>query len=124
GIAVPFGFALAVVSALPVARPWEYYNELIGGSSNAYRYFMDDGLDSLAYLRGLEMARYYHEQLEPKGDVPYVLQGMPQQEMQRRGIRWVDTLRDRERFDADIWSGTIIAGPITVAPKLWWDRPW
>jgi len=44
--------------------------------------------------------------------------------MRRRGIRWVDTLRDSERFDADVWSGTILAGPISVAPKLWWDRPW
>jgi tetratricopeptide (TPR) repeat protein len=49
---------------------------------------------------------------------------MPYQERQRREIRWVDSIRDRERFGADVWSGTIFAGPISVAPKLWWDRPW
>lgn len=110
------------LSSVPLTRPWEYYNELIGGPSNAYRYFQDEGLDNLAYFRGLEMARYYHEQLEPRAEVPYVLQGMPYQEMQVRGIRWVDTVHDRERFEADVWSGTILAGPISIAPK--WDRPW
>jgi len=35
----------AAASALPVVRPWEYYNELIGGPENAYLYFADEGVD-------------------------------------------------------------------------------
>jgi hypothetical protein len=44
------GVALATVaamaSAIPVMRPWEYYNELVGGKNNAWHYFSDEGLDS------------------------------------------------------------------------------
>jgi len=124
--AVSLALASALLSAIPVIRPWEYYNELIGGSSNAYRYFLDEGLDGLATMRGLELVSYYHEQLEPRGIVPYILQGMPYQERRRRRIHWVgeDPARDRAQLEGDVWSGTIFAGPISFAPKQWWDRSW
>jgi hypothetical protein len=33
--------AIAALSALPVMRPWEYFNEIIGRASRAYLYFSD-----------------------------------------------------------------------------------
>jgi len=35
----------AVASAVPVLRPWEYYNEMVG-MQNAWQYFGDEGADS------------------------------------------------------------------------------
>jgi hypothetical protein len=31
------GYTLACVSAVPVLRPWEYFNEFAGGTKNAYK---------------------------------------------------------------------------------------
>jgi hypothetical protein len=35
----------AGASALPVMRPWEYFNEIIGGAKNGFLYFNDEGVD-------------------------------------------------------------------------------
>ncbi len=38
-------YVLAFFSAVPVMRPWEYFNEFVGGPKNAYKYFDDEGTD-------------------------------------------------------------------------------
>jgi hypothetical protein len=43
----------AAASALPVMRPWEYFNEIIGGTKNGYFYFSDEGVD--LWQRGKEL---------------------------------------------------------------------
>ena len=45
----------------PWVRPWEYYNETVGGPANAYLYFADKGID--AELRFKELVKYYNENL-------------------------------------------------------------
>src|SRR5216683_2088841 len=67
---VAVAFLAAAASALPVMRPWEYYNEAVGGATNGYRYFDDEGVD--LSQRTKEMARYYREVLQPAGEVPYI----------------------------------------------------
>lgn len=57
----------ACVSALPVLRPWEYFNEVIGGSNNAYKYFSDEGVD--LGQRSKEMVQYYQRYLKPSGEM-------------------------------------------------------
>ena len=47
-VVVALAFSAAAISAVPVLRPWEYYNELVGGSEHAYLYFNDDGVDAKA----------------------------------------------------------------------------
>jgi hypothetical protein len=68
------GFAiatlLALASAIPVLRPWEYYNELVGGKDNAWEHLTDESMDS--GQRTKELAAYYHQYLEPKGEIPYI----------------------------------------------------
>ncbi|MBV9670065.1 MAG: hypothetical protein JOZ43_03830, partial [Acidobacteriales bacterium] len=53
----------ALASALPVVRPWEYFNELAGGPRNAYLYFDDEGVD--LGQRTKEFARYYQQAVQP-----------------------------------------------------------
>jgi hypothetical protein len=114
--------ATALISAIPVMRPWEYYNGFVGGPANSFRYFNDEGLDMV--LRGREVAQYYHQRLEPLGVIPYITYPMPDREKVRRGIRWIgqDPVRDRDLIEADVWSGTIICSARGTAPYLWWDR--
>jgi hypothetical protein len=75
----------AAKSALPVVRPWEYFNELIGGSKNAYLYFNDEGVD--VGQRSKERAASYHQVLEPLADKPFVEIYNNKTELTARGVK-------------------------------------
>ena len=102
-------------------RPWEYYNELVGGSKRAYRYFNDEGVD--LYQRNLEIARYYHDYLEPAHDIPF-LQYIPyDEEAEYLHLDWVghDMKRDERHFDNPVFTGTIIVQARYLGPSLFGD---
>lgn len=111
----------AVVSAAPVVRPWEYFNELAGGTAGAHRYFNDEGVD--LGLRSRELVAYYERHLKPRGEVPYVLYFAGQTEWRRRGLDWVgrDPARDLPKIFAETAEGTFFVGANQLAPALWWD---
>jgi len=113
----------ALASALPVMRPWEYYNEFVGGADNAYRYFDDEGVDVSQRMK--EMATYYHEVVAPTGEIPYIDCECSQVEMRRRGMDWVgqDLARDETRMLSPLWSGTVITEAKLISRLLWWDAP-
>ena len=73
----------AAVSAVPVMRPWEYFNELAGGTRNAHLYFNDEGVD--LDQRGKELAEYYHRVLEPARDIPLIIYSK-EVELKARGL--------------------------------------
>ena len=110
----------AMLSAIPVMRPWEYYNEVVG-TAHAHRYFNDEGID--LSLRTKELAQYYKQHLEPNGEVPYVVYFSPRIEWRRRALDWVgkDPERDGGKIFGDTLSGTFIIGAEHLAPSLWWD---
>jgi hypothetical protein len=76
--------AAAAVSANARIRPCEYYNELVGGPEKAYLRCADEGIDM--GQRSLDLVRYYHERLEPAGEVPYSFYQIRRQELQRRNL--------------------------------------
>ena len=118
---VALAFLAAGVSAMPVLRPWEYYNELIGGSENAHLYFNDEGVD--LYQRNLEIARYYHQVLEPAHEVPF-LQYIPyDEEAEYLHLDWVghDMKRDEHYFQSPVFSGTIIVQARVIGPSPFLD---
>jgi hypothetical protein len=106
--------ALAALSALPVARPWEYYNELVG-RSDAFRYFNDQGVDHAQ--RGLELVRHYAEQRRA-GRV-YDFYGLSEEEVARRGLHF--DAPERERVDSDLLEGTIYVAASELAPRRLYD---
>ena len=108
--AVIVGLIAAAASAIPVMRPWEYYNETVGGASNAYQYFSDEGID--AELRVKELVKYYNENLKPAGELPFLLYPVHQAERKARQLDWVgkDAERDAERTSSETISGTIFIG--------------
>ncbi|HEX7173786.1 MAG TPA: phospholipid carrier-dependent glycosyltransferase [Pyrinomonadaceae bacterium] len=107
----------ALLSAIPVLRPWEYYNETVGGTPNAYLYFSDEGID--ISLRTKELAKYYNENLRTAGELPYILYPIRQAERKGRGLDWVgkNLERDAEKLDSESLSGTIIMGARQVRGK-------
>lgn len=116
--AVVAALIAALASAIPVLRPWEYYNEAVGGAANAYQYFSDEGID--AELRVKELVKYYNENLKPAGEVPFLLYPVHQAESKSRELDWVgrNIERDGERMSTETVSGTIILGARQV-----WGRP-
>lgn len=118
---VGLAFLVAAVSAIPVMRPWEYFNEAVGGTANGYRYFDDEGVD--LSQRTKEMARYYREVLQPAGEMPYIDYENTPVTMRTRGLDWIgrDPRRDQARLTSALWSGTIIEDAKFMSRRLWWD---
>jgi tetratricopeptide (TPR) repeat protein len=120
-VAVAAAFLAAAASALPVMRPWEYYNEIIGGGRNAYLYFNDEGVD--INQRDKEIIQYYREVLRPAGEIPYLGYGISDAEAKARGFDYVglDPKRDEIRLNSPVLSGTIFIGAWHLGRQLWWD---
>jgi hypothetical protein len=113
----------AAASALPVMRPWEYFNEVIGGTSNGHRYFSDEGVD--LWQRGKELAAYYHGVLEPLGEVPLLVYGINEPEEKARHLDWLgrNKGRDESLLSSPVFSGTILINARFVGEKPFWDTP-
>jgi len=121
--AVATALAAAAASALPVLRPWEYYNEIIGGTKNGYLYFSDEGID--VGQRGKELATYYHQILEPTGEVPLYAygNGTNESELNGRHVDWLgrDPKRDKIRLGSPAFSGTLLINSKFLAKQPFWD---
>ncbi|MBV8454542.1 MAG: hypothetical protein JOZ29_20055 [Deltaproteobacteria bacterium] len=116
-------FVIAMASALPVMRPWGYFNEIIGGANDAYLYFSDEGVD--LGQRATELAQYYHRVLEPAGEVPIIEYGpIGEAEKTARRLDWVgrDPNRDESRFSSPIFSGTVVIDAKFLGKKPFWDN--
>ena len=107
---------LAMASAIPVMRPWEYYNELVGGKDDAWRHLSDESMESGQRTR--ELAAYYHQYLEPKGEIPYVEYSESYAEDDRRGIPSMQAQwkAHPETDTSDVVSGTVMIAATMLAP--------
>lgn len=117
------GYVLACVSAIPVLRPWEYFNEIVGGSQNAYKYFSDEGVD--LGQRTKEIVEYYRRHVKPAGELADVLYDLSEEEMKGRDVDYLgrDIQRDLKRMSEPERLGTIFVGPAALIPTPWWDTP-
>jgi len=113
----------ACASALPQMRPWGYYNELAGGPTNAYKYFLDESLD--LGQRTKEFAAYAQRELIAKGERPDCWYFDAETELKARGVDCFgsDPTNDEPLRELPERTGTIFADPFTFAPSHYWDRP-
>ena len=116
-ILVAVSIIAAMVSGIPVLRPWEYYNETVGGTSNAYLYFNDEGID--AAMRGREIETYFNENLRGRDEAPFILYAMKTVDRKARDLDWVgkNAERDAERLDSEVVSGVVMIGARQVRGK-------
>jgi hypothetical protein len=122
-VAAGSALAIAAVSALPVMRPWEYFNEFIGGPGRAYLYFSDEGVDLGQRVK--ELAAYYHSAVEPSGEVPFIFYGpISEVEERVRGIDWLGRVpeRDQSRLESATFSGTVIVDGRFLGKFPFWDN--
>ncbi|WP_375446793.1 hypothetical protein [uncultured Fibrella sp.] len=118
---VAMAMLAALVSALPVVRPWEYFNELAGGSANSHRYFNDEGVD--LFQRSKELTQYYKKQVQPTGEKPFIWYGMSRAEKQRHQMHWIGEKSNQDSllFQLDHITGTIITSTHKLTPNLYND---
>lgn len=122
GVVLAIGLVASLGLALPVMRPWEYFNEMAGGSANAHKYFDGEGVD--LYQRVNELRTYYHQVLEPQGEIPYVFYLTPDVNDPSRTFDMVRSSneRDRGKWDGPTATGTFIVGANEMAPAFYWDK--
>ncbi len=116
-------YLAAIISAVPVVRPWEYFNELAGGKDSAYKYFSDEGVDLGQRTR--EAANFYYRTLRPAGDVPYVLCYACERELKGRGVDYVgrNPDADLDRMSNPEKSGTILTSVQFITRTPYFDLP-
>ncbi|GAB2542682.1 hypothetical protein GCM10027085_37340 [Spirosoma aerophilum] len=109
----------ALVSALPVTRPWEYFNEFAGGAANSYHYFSDEGVDLCQ--RSAELIQYYKKNLEPTAEIPFIWYGISRSEKQHYNIHWIGERpeKDSARYQSAYVSGTFFISTNRLAPNLY-----
>ena len=115
-------YVLAMVSALPMIRPWEYFNEFVG-TRNAYRHFSDEGVD--LGQRTKELAAYYRAVLKPANQIPDISYFSSEVELKGRDVDYLgrDKKRDLQALSQPESSGTFFVGPIRMIPSPFWDHP-
>lgn len=113
-------YVLAAASTVPVMRPREYFNELVGGTHNAYRYFDDEGVD--LGQRTKELAAYYRRFVKPGGEIPAVIYWSSEEELKGREVEYLgrDKERDMERLSQPDRSGAILASPLPPVQGPFW----
>ncbi|NID09036.1 tetratricopeptide repeat protein [Fibrivirga algicola] len=113
--------AAALLLAGPVVRPWEYFNELVGGPATSYRYFNDEGVD--LNQRSKELVEYYKTHIQPSGQVPFIWYGVPRSEKQRYQLHWVGEKPEQDSllFQSEHLTGTVLTSTQALAPNLYQD---
>jgi hypothetical protein len=116
------GYFFAGASALPLLRPWEYFNEFVGGTRNAHKYFDDEGVG--LGQRTKEMVEYYRKFVKPSAEMPYVICNSSDQELRGRDMEYLgsDMERDLPRLSEPEMSGTVFVESGFLSPNNFWDR--
>jgi tetratricopeptide (TPR) repeat protein len=120
--AAVMAYVLACASAIPVLRPWEYFNEFVGGTKGGYKYFSDEGVD--LGQRTKEIANYYRKFLNPAGELPNIIYLTSEEELKARDVDYLgrDRQRDLRRLSQPERSGTTFVRSSFLAPNTFWDR--
>ncbi|QNI33972.1 hypothetical protein H7849_08725 [Alloacidobacterium dinghuense] len=94
----------------------------MGGAGRAYLYFSDEGVDLGQRVK--ELAAYYHQAVEPSGEVPFIFYGpISEVEERARGIDWLgrDADRDQSMLESATFSGTLIVDARFLGKHPFWD---
>ncbi|MET1161804.1 MAG: hypothetical protein ABWY48_04620 [Pseudoxanthomonas sp.] len=93
--AIALLFCAAVAMTIGEKRAWEYHNELVGGSANAYKYFANEGLD-LGQRFG-EIRAFHDRVIRPSGEPMYSNYWVGEEQMRAAGVNYrrrVESLQD------------------------------
>jgi len=113
-------YLLAAGMTLREPRLWEYHNELVGGSANAYRYFGNEGLD--LGQRFHEIRAFHDHVITPSGEPMYNEYWMGEKQVRAAKLnfhRRVESLDDTNV--AGHYKGWFIYTMTDTLPWPQWD---
>jgi len=119
--AVAVAYMLAAAMTIREPSAWEYYNELVGGTRNAYRYFDDEGLG--LGQRYPQMRDYYRRVIAHSG-LPMYSRLAPEEIMRADRIDWkrqVETLDDTNVEGRVTGWFVMSMGALLKVPQADWD---
>lgn len=122
GVLVVGLFIATTVMTARVPRLWEYHNELVGGTDNAWRFFANEGLD--LGQRAFEIKRFSDSAIVPTGLPTYSSYWFGEEQAKALTLttaRKVTSLADTNR--AGIYTGFFIYGASDRRPdtRSEWD---
>ncbi len=122
GAAVAALLVTAFAMTIREPRLWEYHNELVGGTSNAYRYFGNEGLD--LGQRFHELRAFHDQEIAPSGLPMYVDYWVGESQLRaaklnyRRPVESLDDTNVEGRFEGYF----VYTMPSTLPWPAWnWD---
>lgn len=118
---VALAYLAACISSVPVMRPWEYFNEIVGGARNGPNYFGDEGVD--LGQRTKELIAYYRQNLQPKGELADSLYHSSTDELKAYGVDFLgrEYKRDLPQLRQPKHLGTLFAHAVAPVPYPYWD---
>lgn len=120
GVAIAALLVAAIAMTIREPRLWEYHNELVGGSANAYRYFENEGLD-LGQRFG-EIRRFHDANIAATGEPLYSDYWMGEVQTRAAGLNYhrrVESLQDTNV--QGIYDGWFLYPMGATLPKPQWD---
>ncbi len=105
------------LSALPVMRPWEYYNELAGGQDNAWQNFADDGLENGQRVK--DLTAYYDAHIRDTHEPAYDFYDL--YENQKKAYRLKFRELEEDLDDSEFVEGTVFVNARWLGPRPLYD---
>jgi hypothetical protein len=124
-LALALGACLVAAAAMTIREPrlWEYHNELVGGTTNAWRYFSNEGID--LGQRAYEVERYVREVIEPSGQRYFLsYDNLIEAETKALGLSGFKKVEDLEDTNvAGLWEGYFLyrTSDAVPFPEIGWD---
>jgi tetratricopeptide (TPR) repeat protein len=115
-------FVAAFAMTIREPRLWEYHNELVGGSTNAWRYFQNEGLD--LGQRFAEIREFHDREIAPSGLPMFSDYWMMETQVRAAGLRYrrlVENLQDDNV--AGVYDGWFVYPDMArlPVPQFEWD---
>ena len=110
----------AAISAVPIMRPWEYYNAFAGGPANAYLYFNDEGVD--LGQRGKELASYYQRVIRPSNEEVRTIVLLPPAAVKALGMEHTEPRPDQQAMQDGSISGFVVISSRYLSKQPFWDN--
>lgn len=118
--AVALLYVAAAAMTLREPRVWEYHNELVGGTQNAYRYFSNEGLD--LGQRFHELRAVHDRDIVPSGEPLFVNYWVGEQQIRASGLRYRRLVESLEDTNVEgRYSGWFVYPMTDTLPWPQWD---
>ncbi len=112
-------FSLTLTMTITEKRTWEYHNETVGGTENAYRYFVNEGLGLSQRLREI---KHFIDENNLHDEPFYRYLWLIEEEIKAENLNFPDVLSGIDDDNVEgIWEGYFVMSVTDLLPWEGWD---